>query len=89
MEGVIAGVVDAVVVCWASEVGSSRSGGVGDGNENGIGGRAGEARYCREAGWLFGEEGVGSVAARAGAGAGGDVEGEAGSERGIGRDALR
>ncbi|KLJ13521.1 hypothetical protein EMPG_11544 [Blastomyces silverae] len=38
MEGVLTGVVDAAVVCWASEVGSE--------------GR--EARYCREAGWLFG-----------------------------------
>ncbi|OAX77668.1 hypothetical protein ACJ72_08031, partial [Emergomyces africanus] len=38
MEGVLTGVVDAAVVCWASEVGSSRR----------------EARYCREAGWLFG-----------------------------------
>ena len=42
MEGVLACVVDAVVVCWGSEVGSS--------------GR-GEVRYCREAGWLFGEDG--------------------------------
>jgi hypothetical protein len=41
MEGVLACIVDAVVVCWASEVGST--------------GR-GEVRYCREAGWLFGEE---------------------------------
>ncbi|EEH03831.1 conserved hypothetical protein [Histoplasma capsulatum G186AR] len=40
MEGVLTGVVDAAVVCWASEVGSSRR----------------EARYCREAGWLFGGE---------------------------------
>ncbi|KAK2880088.1 hypothetical protein FQN49_000566 [Arthroderma sp. PD_2] len=38
MEGVLAGVVDAAVVCWASEVGSVRR----------------EARYCREAGYLFG-----------------------------------
>ncbi|EFE36724.1 uncharacterized protein ARB_04249 [Trichophyton benhamiae CBS 112371] len=38
MEGVLAGVVDAAVVCWASEVGSVRR----------------EARYCREAGHLFG-----------------------------------
>ncbi|PGG97108.1 hypothetical protein AJ79_09336 [Helicocarpus griseus UAMH5409] len=38
MEGVLTGVVDATIVCWASEVGSA--------------GR--EARYCREAGWLFG-----------------------------------
>jgi len=42
MEGVLACIVDAVVVCWGSEVGSS--------------GR-GEVRYCREAGWLFGEDG--------------------------------
>lgn len=41
MEGVLACIVDAVVVCWGSEVGSS--------------GR-GEARYCREAGYLFGDQ---------------------------------
>lgn len=41
MEGVLACIVDAVVVCWGSEVGS-----------NG----AGEARYCREAGYLFSED---------------------------------
>lgn len=41
MEGVLASVVDAVIVCWGSEIGSS--------------GR-GEARYCREAGWLFGDD---------------------------------
>lgn len=40
MEGVLACIVDAAIVCWASEVGNS--------------GR--EARYCREAGWLFGED---------------------------------
>ncbi|KAJ5090407.1 hypothetical protein N7532_009091 [Penicillium argentinense] len=39
IEGVIADIVDASVICWASEVG--------------IYGR--EARYCREAGWLFGD----------------------------------
>lgn len=39
MEGVLAGVVDAAVICWASETGAT--------------GR--EARYCREAGVLFGE----------------------------------
>ncbi|CAL5872282.1 uncharacterized protein PFLUO_LOCUS6543 [Penicillium psychrofluorescens] len=39
VEGVIADIVDATVVCWSSEVG--------------IYGR--EARYCREAGWLFGD----------------------------------
>lgn len=41
MEGVLACIVDAVVVCWSSEVGSS--------------GR-GEVRYCREAGDLFGRD---------------------------------
>jgi hypothetical protein len=40
MEGVLACIVDAAIVCWASEVGSSDR----------------EARYCREAGWLFGED---------------------------------
>ena len=45
MEGVLSNVVDGVVVCWGSEVGSS--------------GR-GEARYCREAGWLFGDDGDGA-----------------------------
>ncbi len=53
MEGVLAGVVDAVVVCWGSEVGDPLAGG------------RGEARYCREAGWLFG---------------GGDDDGDAGGE---------
>ena len=38
MEGVLTGVVDAVVVCWASEV------------------RNGEVKYCREAGYLLGED---------------------------------
>ena len=38
MDGVLTGVVDAVVVCWGSEVGR------------------GEAKYCREAEWLFGED---------------------------------
>lgn len=38
-ESIIADIVDAAVICWASEVG--------------IYGR--EARYCREAGWLFGD----------------------------------
>lgn len=41
MEGVLACIVDAVVVCWSSEVGSSGSG---------------EVRYCREAGYLFGRD---------------------------------
>ena len=40
VEGIIADIVDASLICWASEVG--------------IYGR--EARYCREAGWLFGED---------------------------------
>ncbi|EXJ60553.1 hypothetical protein A1O7_04706 [Cladophialophora yegresii CBS 114405] len=38
MEGVLACIVDAVVVCWGSEVGSTGTG---------------EVRYCREAGNLF------------------------------------
>lgn len=42
IEGVIGGVVDASVICWASETGGN--------------GGAGEARYCREAGELFGED---------------------------------
>ncbi|KAK4962662.1 hypothetical protein LTR10_000289 [Elasticomyces elasticus] len=41
VENVVGGVVDAVVICWASETG---------------GGRGGEARFCREAGELFGQE---------------------------------
>lgn len=41
MEGVLACIVDAVVVCWGSEVGSTGTG---------------EARYCREAGNLFRED---------------------------------
>lgn len=40
MDGVVAGVVDAVVVCWGSEVGRGQ----------------GEVRYCREAEWLFGDD---------------------------------
>ncbi|KAL4940997.1 hypothetical protein BDV06DRAFT_195396 [Aspergillus oleicola] len=40
VEGVVADIVDASIICWSSEVG--------------IYGR--EARYCREAGWLFGQE---------------------------------
>ncbi|KAF2462322.1 plasma-membrane choline transporter-domain-containing protein, partial [Lineolata rhizophorae] len=39
MEGVLGGILDALVVCWASETG---------------GRLAAEARYCREAGELFG-----------------------------------
>lgn len=41
MEGVLACIVDAAVVCWSSEVGTS--------------GR-GEVRYCREAGYLFSDD---------------------------------
>ncbi|KAI9689323.1 MAG: hypothetical protein M1822_009974 [Bathelium mastoideum] len=41
-EGVLGGVLDAAVVCWASETRAV--------------GTTGEARYCREAGELFGEE---------------------------------
>ena len=44
-EGIILGVVDAVVVCWGSEVGALRGQG-----------RTTTARYCREAGELFGEQ---------------------------------
>lgn len=40
MDGVVAGVVDAVVVCWGSEVSRGQ----------------GEVRYCREAEWLFGDD---------------------------------
>lgn len=46
MEGVLGGVVDAGIVCWGSE---SRGSGTN------------EARYCREAGELFGGEGGGFV----------------------------
>jgi Plasma-membrane choline transporter len=41
MEGILSNIVDAVVVCWGSEVGSSGQG---------------EARYCREAGYLFSDD---------------------------------
>lgn len=41
VDGVLTGVVDAVVVCWGSEVGKGN----------------GEVRYCREAAQLFGREG--------------------------------
>lgn len=40
MEGIIADIVDASVICWSSEVGTYDK----------------EARYCREAGWLFGDD---------------------------------
>jgi len=43
MEGVIGGILDAVVVCWGSEVGA-----------NGLG----QAKYCREAGELLKDEAV-------------------------------
>ncbi len=46
MEGVLGGILDAVLVCWGSEVGR-------DGQ--------GEARYCVDAGRLFGTEVVGQV----------------------------
>jgi len=41
MEGVLGGILDAVVVCWGSEVGSRGNG---------------QARYCREAGELLRDE---------------------------------
>jgi hypothetical protein len=41
MEGIILGILDALVVCWGSEVGAMGEGRV---------------RYCREAGELFGEK---------------------------------
>jgi len=41
MEGVLACIVDALVVCWGSEVGSTGTG---------------EVRYCREAGNLFSDD---------------------------------
>ncbi|KAI9923677.1 hypothetical protein MW887_008410 [Aspergillus wentii] len=40
MEGVVADIVDASVVCWSSEVGTYGK----------------EAKYCREAGWLFSDD---------------------------------
>lgn len=49
MEGVLGGILDAVLVCWGSEVG-------GDGE--------GEARYCVDAGRLFGGEVGGGRRAR-------------------------
>ena len=39
-EGILGGILDALIVCWGSEVGAKGYG---------------EARYCREAGELFGE----------------------------------
>jgi hypothetical protein len=41
MEGVLGGILDAVLVCWGSEAGRDGSG---------------EARFCIEAGRLFGNE---------------------------------
>ncbi|KAF2878285.1 hypothetical protein BDV95DRAFT_613883 [Massariosphaeria phaeospora] len=41
MEGVLGGILDAVLICWGSEVGRDGSG---------------DARYCVEAGRLFGDE---------------------------------
>lgn len=57
MEGVLAGVVDACLVCWGSETGPGGGGaGTGRGGRGvGVGGRHGQARYCIEAGWLFGD----------------------------------
>ncbi|KAF2826550.1 hypothetical protein CC86DRAFT_406808 [Ophiobolus disseminans] len=49
MEGVLGGILDAVLVCWGSEVGRD-----GDG----------EARYCVDAGRLFGNEVVGPARGR-------------------------
>ncbi|KAH8726025.1 hypothetical protein GQ44DRAFT_771609 [Phaeosphaeriaceae sp. PMI808] len=49
MEGVLGGILDAVLVCWGSEVGRD-----GDG----------EARYCVDAGRLFGNEVIGQGRAR-------------------------
>ncbi|KAK5133343.1 hypothetical protein LTR08_007777 [Meristemomyces frigidus] len=46
IENVVGAVLDAAVICWASETGGR--------------GR-GEAKFCREAGELFGEEGQGGV----------------------------
>ncbi len=43
VDGVVTGVVDAAVVCWGSEVQGS-----------GAGGGIGRAKYCREAGEVFG-----------------------------------
>lgn len=43
MEGVMGGILDAVVVCWGSEVGATG---------------LGQAKYCREAGELFKDEAV-------------------------------
>jgi hypothetical protein len=49
MEGVLGGILDAVLVCWGSEVGRD-----GDG----------EARYCVDAGRLFGNEVIGQERSR-------------------------
>jgi hypothetical protein len=49
MEGVLGGILDAVLVCWGSEVGRD-----GDG----------EARYCVDAGRLFGNEVIGQERGR-------------------------
>ncbi|PYH41172.1 uncharacterized protein BP01DRAFT_418929 [Aspergillus saccharolyticus JOP 1030-1] len=45
IESVVADIVDASIICWSSEVGVYGT----------------EARYCREAGWLFGQEPAPSV----------------------------
>lgn len=49
MEGVLGGILDAVLICWGSEVGRD-----GDG----------EARYCVDAGRLFGNEVIGQERGR-------------------------
>jgi len=54
MEGVLAGVVDACLVCWGSETGAGAGGG-GAGRRGHAAGA--QARYCIEAGWLFGDDG--------------------------------
>ena len=49
MDGVLGGILDAVLVCWGSEVGRD-----GDG----------QARYCVDAGRLFGNEVIGQERGR-------------------------
>lgn len=55
MEGVLAGVVDACLICWASETGVGGGGTARGGGGGGGGVGRGQARYCIEAGWLFGD----------------------------------
>ena len=61
MEGVLVGIVDAVVVCYGSEKRiAANSGNAGGGGGVGEGGGGGERRnqleetYCHEAAYLFG-----------------------------------